>query len=141
MFVKNATDVRREWSVVVDEVIRERPQFIKRTRDYMLLSDVNFITELLSAYNFTAEKFIEADGSVTLSLNQINLVENGKTEEDTRKKLAEAILDYSEDFYRDFHLWSAAPNRQPHIPYVFKALIMADTNKIGDLITCQDGKN
>ena len=32
MYVMNATDARREWSLVVDRAVRERPQFIKRTR-------------------------------------------------------------------------------------------------------------
>lgn len=141
MLTMNATDVRKDWSEVVDRVIREKPQFIKRTRDYLMLSDINFMESLLSAYHFTVEESTEDDGSITLSLNEIDLVENGKTKEEAKRKLAESILEYSENFYTDFNYWSMAPNRKAHIPYVFKALILGNAAKIGELITCQSGKN
>ena len=141
MFTVNATSVRNEWSSIVDSVIREKPQFIKRTRDYMFLAEISLIENLLSAYNFTADEFIEEDGSVTLSLNEIDLVENGTDEQSARLKLARAILDYSEDFYNEFNLWAAAPNRKPHIPYILKALIINDIGKVGGLIQCRRGNS
>lgn len=140
MLAMNATDARKAWSLVVDQVIREKPKFIKRTRDYMILSDVRFLEVLLSGYSFSAECFIEEDGSVTISLNEIDIVENGKSEEEVKQKLAQSIIDYAEDFYSDFKYWGSAPNRMSQIPYVFKALILDDVKKIGDLIKCRDGK-
>lgn len=59
----NATDVRKEWSSVVDKVVRDKPQFIKRTRDRMWMSNLDTMEEILSAYKFTAEKYIEEDYS------------------------------------------------------------------------------
>ena len=142
LFTLNATDVRKDWSMVMETAVREKPQFIKRTRDYMVLADLKLFESLLSAYEFSAERFDEADGSVTLSLRQIDLVENGKTEQEARRLLGQAILDYAEDFYREYSLWSAAPNRKPHIPYVLKALAIDDAAKIGDAVTlCQAGKS
>lgn len=141
MLAMNATDVRKNWSEVADTVIRTRPQFIKRTRDYMLLSNINFLEDILAAYNFTAEKFVEEDGSVTISLNEIDLVENAPTENEAKNMLAAAIYDYAMDFYNEFNLWSSAPNRKQHIPYVFKALILDDIKKIEECILCQAGKN
>lgn len=141
MLTMNATDVRKDWSEVIDKVIREKPQFIKRTRDYLMLSDLSLMESILDVYHFTAKRDIEEDGSVTLSLNEIDLVENGKTEEEAKQKLAGSILEYSEGFYKDFNYWSTAPNRKAHIPYMLKALILGDAEKIGALITCQDGRN
>lgn len=141
MLAINATDARKTWSLVVDQVIREKPKFIKRTRDYMILSDVRFLEVLLSGYYFSAERFVEEDGSITLSLNEIDIVENGKSEEETKQKLAQSIIDYAEDFYSDFQYWGSATNRISQIPYVFKALILDDVNKIGDQIKCRDGEN
>ncbi len=140
MLTMNATDVRKNWSEVSESVIREKPRFIKKTRDYMLLSNMEFINELLSGYSFTANRYIEKDGSVTLSLNELDLIENGLTEKDALKKLSQAILGYAVDFYDDFNVWSVAPNRKSEIPYVFKALILSDISKIGECIKCQDGK-
>jgi hypothetical protein len=141
MLVTNATDVRREWSSVVDSVIREKPQFIKRTRDKMWFSNLETMSEILKAYNFTAEKIIEEDGSVTLSLNEIDLVENGADEQEARLNLGKAILEYSSDYYNEYELYSHSSNRKHHIPYIFRALIIDDSEQIGELIECQDGKN
>ena len=136
----NATDVRKKWSSVVDATIRVKPQFFKRTRDYVFLSDFHFMEDLLAGYSYSATQMTEEDGSITLALNEIDLVENGKDEKDARKKLASAILEYAEDYYSDFSYWGSAPNRKSHIPYVFKALFIGDIQKIGESIRCQAGK-
>ena len=67
MISLSATQVRNEWSSVVDSVIREKPTFIKRTRDYMFLSDIKVLENMLSAYSFHAATFAEDDGSITIS--------------------------------------------------------------------------
>ena len=141
MLMDSATEVWKEWSRVVDEVVRNKPKFIKRTRDKMWFSNIDTMSEILSAYNFSAEKFVEPDGSVTLSLNEIDLIENALDEQTARQELAKAIMDYSMDYYDDYAYWSNSTNRKQHIPYVFKALIMDDVNKLGESIICQDGKN
>lgn len=141
MYVMNATDVRKDFSAVLDKTVREKPQFIRRTRDYLMLLDMHFLESLLDIYCFTADRFLEDNNSVTLSLNEIDIVENGGSEAEARKKLALAILDYAEDFYKDFTYWGSAPNRKAHIPYVFKVLALGDVEKVGALITCRDGKN
>ena len=138
--IMNATDVRKEWSTIVDNTVRQKPQFFKRTRDYLVLSDLHFMEELLAAYSYSAVRMDEKDGSITLALNEIDLVENGKDETEARVKLAASILEYADDYYNEFSYWSSAPNRKSHIPYVFKALFIGDIQKIGDSIQCQAGK-
>jgi hypothetical protein len=140
MFMLKATDVRKNWSSVTETVVREKPQFIKRTRDSMVLADLGLFEDLLSAYGFSANKYVENDGSVTLSLNEIDLVENGKTDKEARLALGQAILEYAVDFYKEFSVWAAAPNRKSHVPYVLRALILDDPTKIGDFVVCQAGK-
>lgn len=137
----SATEVRKEWSSVLDSVVRDKPQFIKRTRDKMWLSNLEIMGEILDAYKFTAEKYIEDDGSVTLSLNEIDLVENASTEAEAKNLLAQSIMEYAEEYYNNFSYYNAAPNRKKHVPYIFKALIMDDIMKIGECIECHDGKN
>lgn len=141
MLMEQATTVRKEWSAVCDSVIHDKPKFIKRTRDKMWFSNLETMSEILEAYHFTAEKFIEEDSSVTLSLNEIDLVENGEDEQTARLHLGEAILEYSLEYYNDYELYSHSPNRKKHIPYIFKALIIDDAEKIGEMIQCQDGEN
>ena len=141
MLMEQATTVRKEWSAVCDSVIHNKPKFIKRTRDRMWFSNLDTMASILEAYIFTAEKFIENDGSVTLSLNEIDLIENGADEQSARFNLGKAILEYSMDYYNEYELYSHTPNRKHHIPYIFKALIMDEPEKIGECIQCQDGKN
>ena len=139
MLVMNSTTVRNDWSSVAESVIREKPAFIKRTRDYLFLSDFSVMENLLSVYSFNAEVYTEDDGSVTLSLDEIDLVENAADMPGAVTKLACAIMEYSEDYYKEFVYWSRG-SRKAHLPYVFKALILNDVDKIGGLIKCRHGK-
>ena len=141
MLMEQATNVRKEWSAVCDSVVHEKPKFIKRTRDKLWFSNLDTMTEILSAYKFTAEKYIEDDGSITLSLNEIDLVENGENEQEARLALGKAILEYSSDYYEDYAFYSKSPNRKGHIPYIFKALIMDNPELIGESVQYHDGKN
>ena len=137
---ENVTDVQKEWSAVIDSVIREKPKFIKRTHDYIMLSDIHLVERLLEVYRFTARKYEEDDGSVTLGLNEIDLAENGIDESDARAKLSASILEYAEDYYKEFSLYYSSSNRKQHLPYVIKSLILNDVNEIGALIECHHGK-
>ena len=141
MIAMNATEVRKEWSAVIDDVVRVRPALIKRTRDRMLLSDVGTILSLLSKYRFTAARFTEDDGSVTLSLNEIDLIENAPTEAEARHLLAESIMEYANEYYEQFALWSSAPNRKDHVPFVLKALLTDDIHILEESIACRNGKS
>ena len=141
MYTVSATDVRNHWSETMDRVVREKPAFIKRTRDCVVLANEDLFRDMLSAYTFSAVRYNEEDGSVTLSLNEIAIVENAPTEDEAKLKLAESILDYAADFYNDFAYWSAAANRKAHVPYVLRAIMLDDIHKIGECISCQAGKN
>lgn len=141
MLMEQATAVRKEWSAACDSVIHGKPKFIKRTRDNMWFSNLETMFEILQAYQFSALRYVEDDGSVTLSLNEIDLVENDRNEEEARLKLGQSILEYSLDYYNEYESYSHSPNRKKHIPYIFKALIIDDPQKIGDMLQCQDGKN
>ena len=141
MLMEQATNVRKEWSAVCDSVIHEKPKFIKRTRDKMWFSSLETMKNILDIYQFTAQKWIEEDGTVTLSLNEIDLVENGENEDAARFKLAQSILEYSVDYYNNYAVYSQSTNRKSHVPYIFKALIIDDAKQIGEIIQCQDGKN
>ena len=120
MYTVSATDVRNHWSETMDRVVREKPAFIKRTRDCVVLANEDLFRDMLSAYTFSAVRY---------------------TEDEAKLKLAESILDYAADFYNDFAYWSAAANRKAHVPYVLRAIMLDDIHKIGECISCQAGKN
>lgn len=70
----------------------------------MWFSDLETISEFLEAYHFSAMKYIEDDGSVTLSLNEIDLVENGKDEREARLNMGKAILEYALNYYDEYEI-------------------------------------
>lgn len=82
------------------------------------------------------KKYVEEDGTITLSLDVLDIVENAATEHEAKVELAKSILDYAKDFYEDYDYWSSAPNRKGHVPYVFKAILLNDISKIAELISC-----
>jgi hypothetical protein len=89
----------------------------------------------------TLKTYAETDGSITLSLNEIDLAENDKTESDARLVLGKSILGYAEEYFNDFIFWNSAPNRKNHLPYVLKALTISNAKVMGDSILCQAGNN
>ena len=134
MIFITSTDVLNKWNEVSETVINGNPIFIKENSKQMMLLNIEFLESLLYGYNFTAKKYIEDDKSITLSLNEIDLVENASTEDDAKNFLAKAILEYAENFYSEFQTWSSAPNKKSEIPYVFKALALGDVEKIQIII-------
>lgn len=141
MIIVNATDVRKEWGSFIDSIIREKPKIVKRSRDYIFASSIDMLKEILKPYTFTAEMYKEDDGTVTISLNEIDLVENAPSKEEALKKLAYAVVEYARDYYDDFQYWFSAPNRKLHLPYVLHVLLQGNIEGVKRLIKCQHGEN
>lgn len=92
MLMEQATTVRKEWSAVCDSVIHDKSKFIKWTRNKRWLSNLEIMLDILGAYQFTAVRYIEDDGSAALSFNEIDIIENGKDDKDVRLKIGKSIL-------------------------------------------------
>lgn len=137
----NATDIRKNWSTVCDSVARIRPSFIKRTHDNLILSSKDFMLQLLSSVKLDIAVYSENDGSYTVIAEDLDLAENIIDPDTAADVIAEAILDYAEEYYDEFALYSNAPNRKDHLPYVMKALLLGDVQKIKEDISCRSGKN
>jgi len=141
MVTLNSSDVRKDWSSVMDSVVRQKPAFIQRTRDRMMLCTTETISQLVADLKYVAQQFAEDDGSVTLSLIDMDIVANGRTLEEAKQILAQDIRDYAEDYYSDFELYSKAANRKAHLPCVLKALLAKSTKEVEEAIVCQNGKS
>ena len=140
MFAMSSSDVRKEWSSVIDSVVRRKPVFIKRTRDRMFLCSDETMAQIVGDITFDAEQYIEEDGSVTLSLDTLDLAANGEDLPAAKAALARDIVEYAEEYYQEFELYSRAPNRRGHLPYVIKALIAKSPEELEDAIVCRDGR-
>lgn len=136
----NATDIRKNWSTACDTVARVRPSFIKRTHDNLVLSSKKDMLRLLDDVKFTYSVFKEDDGSYTAALENIDLAENAGEKEGAVDAMAASILEYAEEFYEEYELYSNAPNRAGHLPMVMKALLLGDIWKIKEEMVCQSGR-
>lgn len=141
MEILSATEVRKHWSEVCDTVIREKPVFVRRTRDDFVIADCTFLLDVLNSYHYTAKRYVEDDGSITLSLNEMDLVDNGPDDQAALDALGADILDYAMDYYNDWSMFYNSTNRKCHLPYVLKALIINDSSIIGGMVQCQNGEN
>ena len=140
MFALSASDVRKDWSRVIDSVIHIRPAFIKRTRDHMVLCSNDTVRQLVHSTPIVAQSFIEEDGSVTLSMTDLDLVVNAENMQEAKQALIDDLTEYAEEYYQNFELYSRAPNRREHLSLVMKVLTSAYKKELEDAVQCQNGK-
>ena len=137
----NATDVRKDWGRFIDSVVRNKPKFIKRSRDYIFAASIDMLNEMLKEYTLTATVYEEENGTITAELEEIDIAANGSTEEEALDILTSDLQEYAEEYYNEFEYWYSAPNRKAHLPYVLKVLLQEETKDILSMIKCQAGKS
>ncbi|MBQ3456355.1 MAG: hypothetical protein IJG36_07955 [Synergistaceae bacterium] len=93
----------------------------------------------LESLNFTVSFVEEDDSSVTGEIEELDLFANAESKSECMMILLEDMKEYAQDFYREFDLWSSAPNRRKHIPYVLKILSASD-GKLLEAMKCQAGE-
>ncbi|NLJ72357.1 MAG: hypothetical protein GX333_05040 [Syntrophomonadaceae bacterium] len=130
----NATDVRREFSQFIDTVVREKPVVVKRNRDYILSISLEQTVNLLANYRFHMNLFSEENGSITASLNELDLIINTTDRNNLKNLMAQEILDYAEDYFEQFSLYYNSTNRQKQFPYVLKAILADNLEEIAGFI-------
>ena len=141
MFTMCSSSVRKDWSGVMDSVIRRKPAFIRRTRDYMMLSSIDTIYELVSSITYIADEYHEADGTVTLSLSNMDIIANGPDIVSAKKLLVQNIIEYAEEYYSAYEMYYASPNRKPHLPYIMKALTAKSPEELEEAVLCRPGES
>ncbi len=141
MLVVNATDVRKDFGRYIDEIVRTKPIFIKRSRDYFMGISIDMAKELVKDVIFTADKYIEDDDSVTLSLHDFDIVVNGKDESSALDSLIKDIREYALEFYEDMEFWASDINRRKQLKKILKVLLTNDNEELKESIVCQVGRN
>ena len=134
---KSATDVRKNWSLTVDTAVRRQPLFIKRTRDYISLLNVDTLASLLRAYKFHLELRADASGRVSGMVDELGIAASGDTREVCIAETLFTMKDFARDFYASYEQRALLPDQQPYIPYVLKLLVTPDQQLYEDMI-CRD---
>lgn len=139
-YMKSASEVRKEWSSTIDTALREHPVFIQRTRDKLILLDIATLRLAFENLRFELILYPEKDGSVTLVESHLDLVEKAANKDSGIDQMIHALRDYACDFYSEFALWSKAPNRKSHIPYILKVLSSTD-DELREDIVCRSSES
>lgn len=130
----NATDVRKNWGQFNDDVIREGPRFVKRNRDEWVALSFDHLKVGFSTFTFDSTFFQEEDGTVTVTINGFDLVENGDTEDEALDLIVDELIEYANEYQDNFKLYFNAPNRRDQFPYIMNVLAQDNTEDIKSLI-------
>ncbi|MBE6082108.1 hypothetical protein [Sporanaerobacter sp. PP17-6a] len=137
----NATDMRKNFGKYIDEIVRTKPIFVKRSRDCFMGISIEMAKELVKDVTFTVDKYIEKDNSVTLSLNGFDLVVNEKDETTAINSLIKDFREYALEYYKDIEFWSSDINRRNQMKSILKVLLTDNDEEIRESFVCQVGKN
>ncbi len=122
--VLNSTDVRANFGEFIDNVVRQRPQVVKRNRDTIVALSQQNLKDLLSVYRFTVDVERDEDGRYVGNLDQIDdIVADGETMEEMYVNLARYLIEYGQDYYSDFNRYYNSPNRRSHAYYALRVLL------------------
>lgn len=137
----NATDMRKDFGSYIDKIVRTKPIFVKRSRDYFMGISIEMAKELVKDVTFTANKYIEDDTSITLALEGFDIVINAENKEKAIDSLIKALREYALEYYEDIEYWSSDLNRRKQIKSILKVLLIENDNELKESILCQAGKN
>lgn len=120
--VLKAADVREEWDDFNDAVIGSGPAFVEKDGMEWVAMSTNQFDAILNYFVLEAEYFNEEDGSVTFSMVDLDIAENGETKEAALDKLVSELFEYAKEYQENFNMYFNSSNRQHHLPYVLKIL-------------------
>ncbi|MTI94348.1 MAG: hypothetical protein FH749_02515 [Firmicutes bacterium] len=138
----NATEVRKNWSSFLDEVIRKRPKIVKRNRDYVLAMSIEHLQDLVQECRFIAHlEQDSATGHWIATLQGFDLIAYSENKEDALLQIANELMEYAHEYINEFELWHNAPNRKQHFPYLVKVMLQDNAHQVRNLIQCPAGEN
>lgn len=136
-----ATDVRNDFSRFVDMAVYDRPQFFMRTQDHLMLMGEDILN---SALSLAVLHVVEEPGDDNKNIYSIEEIDDIFVEAsdytEAKHLLSVEILEYAQEYYSEYALYSRTPNRKAHIPYIIRALNLGETKKVEDML-CRAGKN
>lgn len=134
----NATDVRKHWEQFNDDIIKDGPRFVKSNRDTWAALSSDHLKVAFSHFSFAINYLQEEDGTVTATLDDFGLVENGDNKE-VLDLIVDELIEYANEYYENFNLYFNSSNRRDHFPYIMNVLAQDNNDDVKGLITCQAG--
>lgn len=76
---------------------------------------IDMAKELVRDIVFTADRYVEDDGSVTLSLQNFDIVVNDIDNQSAMDSLVKELKEYALEFYEDIEFWGSDKNRREQL--------------------------
>lgn len=140
MLAINATEVRKDWGNYIDTIVRDKPIFVKRSRDYFACMDIDTLKSLVSNIKFNAEYEYDEDSKVVMFIDGFDCVVTGDDIDDAKAKLIEDLREYAQQYFEDAQTWNTDKKRAGQINELLKIVVCTDAELMEDLI-CQLSKN
>lgn len=126
------SEARSRLSQLFDEAVEERrPILIRRgARQEAVLVSREDLDALLRTFTLRPQVLSEDDGSVTITVDELDWAVNAGSLEEAVGALVADLRHYAEDYLERAPLFLRAPNRSSHFPYVLKIALARDEDKI-----------
>jgi hypothetical protein len=128
------SEVRRRPGEFFDSVIRERPAIVTRHRDMMMAFSESQFKEFVKHLRLTLN--VDYEGRVyAIDIPELDLLAWGENLEEAKDDLVEQVIAYAQEYLDRFNLFFNAPNRRPHLPYVFRVLLCDSKEQVKELFS------
>lgn len=129
------TEFRRSIGpTFTDAVQRHRPVRIDRgARESGVLLGDEEVLALVANRNFHPEVFQEGK-EVSIWLPEFALYGRGPSFAEAREDLLEEVREYVEEYLGEVELYSRAPNRTDHFPFVIRAWLADASGELADVL-------
>ena len=119
------TEARNDLSNLYNKVYYElNPVIIQRKQtEQVIVLPVDMQKLLLEEYTFKPEKLSEEDGSITLTLDKLEIYANADTLENAIAELVQDIKYYAQDYLK-----------RSHFPYILRVLLCNNDDEIRTLL-------
>lgn len=131
-----SAEAQKNWEQTIESA-SHKPFFISTASGNIAMLSFQTLSAILDTVQYEAAELKEDDGSVTLSLDNMDIAVNAETLPAAKVALTQAIQEYAEEYYSNFETYSAAPNRRSHLPYIMKALIAESNDEVVTHIVCR----
>ena len=85
----------KSWNNVIDFVVSEKPVFIQCSHDNVTMISTKMFQDFLEPLTFTVSFVAEDDGSITGTVEELDLFENSASKDETLALLLEAMREYN----------------------------------------------
>lgn len=130
------TDARKQLSNLFDSAYNEyKPVMVKRKQtEEVLILRKDLQQMILSDFTLKPEVLREEDGSVTLSLDTLEIYVNAEDKQKAEEELIKELKIYAQDYIQRSQLFLNAPNRRAHFPYVMRILLCEDDKELHQML-------